>query len=93
MEKSGIMKKYTVKLSNGILSFMECRKLKATIERTKDGRWECGCAFHNGQCIGAKYDEKGEAIRRTVEYLESLDLNGEATFNGSSDLSFLWNLI
>lgn len=84
------MKLYKVSLTpSGVLSFKEGRKLQATIERTKDGRYDCRCAFHRGQSLGGTYDDKEEAVDRTVQYLKSLDLHDEAMFNGILDTSFI----
>lgn len=84
------MKFYRVNVtSKGVLAFKEGRKLQATIERTKDGKFDCRCAFHRGQSLGGTYDKKEEAVGQTVKYLKSLDLHDEAMFNGVIDTSFI----
>ena len=88
------MKFYRVNVTpKGVLAFRENRKLKATIEKTNDGRYDCRCAFHNGEALGGTYDKKEDAIERTLQYLVSLDKDGEATFNGYRIPMFIFNMI
>lgn len=70
-------------MQNNVLQFKEGRKIKASVYRGKNGKaWHCFMPITRCGGVGAEYDSCAEAVRRTLEFLDSLASDGVATYNG-----------
>lgn len=86
------MRKYTVK--EGVadeIVFKLGRSTKATVllETSVNGLYHCYMPITRHGGLGADYETFRDCLSHTLDYLESLDFNNEATFNGKAKGDFL----
>ena len=86
------MRKYTVK--EGVadeIVFKLGRSTKATVsfETSVNGLYHCYMPITRHGGLGADYESFRDCLSHTLDYLESLDFNNEATFNGKTKDEFI----